>query len=579
MNAVSKFNMCIIWILLSSSTLLPLRIYAQITGRVTDADQKPISLVNIKVQGSGLGTLTNAQGEYAIDAYPGDVLLFSHVAMEPIKFRIKRNTFVINVQMTSNSIELEEVEISKQAYRHKSKEELLREYPHNKRLIKTMWGLEDTDRFSGSFRIVDGEDMVSVGSDFLCSLQSIIPHLRVDRDNPEKYPGGVGVFLRWGRPVFDVDGFVNRVAPTYLQARDIDRIAILERNSAIMRYGPQGANGVIVINTRAQTWMDNMGVGRSEEYKRLLDSAMRVTHLDPYSPQIPPYLEKLQKLKSEKRALAIVEAQQSSHLSDPYYFLELYELFLSRWGNTDKPKQLSYHILKVFSEDASLLRALAYIKQRHGYYLDALDLYTEILKSQSWHAQALRDVANAYAEMGENESAWWYYSQYIKILDQLPEASFDPYGVDQLIATEMMNILDQNDELLPDDDTIYLGINDGDPQTRLVFEWNNPGAEFELQFVTPEGYYDTWSNIPDQDASQESVSVNGYTSHQFFLGKENIGMWQINIDYRGNNSDMPTYLKVTVYRNYGLPGQENEIKIYKLSTDHERLQLFTLEQG
>ena len=80
--------------------------------------------------------------------------------------------------------------------------------------------------------------------------------------------------------------------------------------------------------------------------------------------------------------------------------------------------------------------------------------------------------------------------------------------------------------------------------------------------MTPEGYYDTWSNIPDQDASQNPVADDGYTSHQFFLGKENIGLWQINIDYKGNNSEMPTYIKVSVYRDYGLPSQQTEIKIY-----------------
>jgi hypothetical protein len=180
--------------------------------------------------------------------------------------------------------------------------------------------------------------------------------------------------------------------------------------------------------------------------------------------------------------------------------------------------------------------------------------------------------------MEEYQNSLWYYTQYINILDQLPDASFDPLGQDQLIATEMMNILKLNKEFLFDSDSIVSDSDNSDPQTRLVFEWNNMDADFELQFVTPEGYYDTWSYKPDQGASQNPGLVNGYTSHQFFLGKENVGLWQINIDYRGNNSEVPTYIKVTVCRDYGLPSQQTEIKIYKLYTVHEKVQLFTFLQ-
>jgi len=46
------------------------------------------------------------------------------------------------------------------------------------------------------------------------------------------------------KAIFDVDGFIQETAPTYLSSHDIDRIAILERNAAISRYGPMGVGGV-----------------------------------------------------------------------------------------------------------------------------------------------------------------------------------------------------------------------------------------------------------------------------------------------------------------------------------------------
>lgn len=54
---------------------------------------------------------------------------------------------------------------------------------------------------------------------------------------------------------------------------------------------------------------------------------------------------------------------------------------------------------------------------------------------------------------------------------------------------------------------------DDDMRTRLVFEWNNQEAEFELQFVTPEGFYDTWEHKPGRDALQDPEAVKGYFSN------------------------------------------------------------------
>ena len=156
---------------------------------------------------------------------------------------------------------------------------------------------------------------------------------------------------------------------------------------------------------------------------------------------------------------------------------------------------------------------------------------------------------------------------------------FDAYGDDLLITTEMMNIIERNKEVFSVYNDLLIDSDHSNERTRLVFEWNNQEAEFELQFVSPDEYYDTWGNIPGKDGSQNPEAVRGYSSKQFFIDKEYNGLWQVNIDYKGNRSEMPTYLKVSVYHDYGLPGQHVEIKVYKLSENHEKVQLFMLQQS
>ena len=558
-------------IVLFLSFLVPLQeSHAQITGRVRDANNQPIPQVNIVVQNTNRGTQTNSLGTYTIQANPGEILVFSHIAMQSRELQLEKSPSVLNVQMQPASISLEEVEIeARRRQGYKSQKELLAEYPSNKKLIKTTLGILDQDLSSTYFRIVDGEDLVPVGTDFFFSFEAHIPQLRIVRDDP--YKPGVHVYLRGVEPLFDVDGFVTPAPPTYLSALDIDRIAVLERNAAIARYGPQAAPGVIVVNTKAQTQMDDAGIIRTYDNRSLVKSLIKEAgQPESYQPHTPSFMKELLEAATEAQAQSLFTAQKVQHQNNPYYFLEACDYFLERWGNQKIPKELCQNITESFSEDIAVQKALAYLLQKYGEYERALNVYLEILKLRYDQVQSHRDVANAYAELGDYEKSWMYYTQYIDIMDQLPHASFDAYGEDLLITTEMMNILDRRKESFVDRDRTGTLEDSGDPQTRLVFEWNNPEAKFELQFVTPEGYYDSWSTEPD---------VSGYSSKQFFIGQEDNGEWQVNTDYTGNLFKMPTYLKVSIYRDYGLPSQQIDIKVYKLSEIHEKVQLFTLQQN
>ena len=140
-----------------------------------------------------------------------------------------------------------------------------------------------------------------------------------------------------------------------------------------------------------------------------------------------------------------------------------------------------------------------------------------------------------------------------------------------------MELHDRNPELLlnKEDQEVLL---DENMRTRLVFEWNNPEADFELQFVTPEGYYDTWEHKPGEEALLDPAIAKGYSSKQFFLGRENTGLWQVNLEYKGNGSEQPSYLKVSIYRHFGQSNQQLEIKVYRLLETHGKVQLFTFQQ-
>lgn len=532
----------------------------QVTGSVTDANQKPLPLVNVSIMGSERGTQTDPEGKYNINASRDDILLFSHLGMQSMEVHVKRSSDRINVEMQSDTVVFEEVEI-KAKYQYKTQKDLLAEYLENKRLIKTVYGIINVDNSPYAMRIIEGENLVIIGEDLRASLLDHFPQRR----------------LMVATARFEVDGFLYESVPPGLNSFNIERVAVLGSNAAIAKYGPIGVNGIIIVNTKTQALLDDKGVDRSEENIEFLDSLMRVTHLPIYHPYESPYFEKLKKIRTEKKALAIYETQKKNYLEAPFYFLDVYDYFLSRWGSNANSQALFQDVRNHLPDSVPELKALAYLQQKYGNFESASDLYIQILLMKSWEGQTLRNVANAFVEAGDIKKAWMYYTQYIEIQNQLPDTHFDAYGADMLITTDMMGILDvYNDPFLNNQD-IESTVDD-DMRTRLVFEWNDPEAGFALQIITPEGYYDTWEHHAGNNISQDPEIVKGYCSKQFFLGKENLGLWQVNINGDGNSSELPTYLKVSIYRNFGLASQQLNVKVFNLSEIHDKVQLFTFQQ-
>jgi len=97
---------------------------------------------------------------------------------------------------------------------------------------------------------------------------------------------------------------------------------------------------------------------------------------------------------------------------------------------------------------------------------------------------------------------------------------------------------------------------------RMVFEWNDPSHEFEIQFVNPQKRFFNWEHTNAANAARIKDELrNGYTMEEFeFYGKEVKGKWIINAKYLGSLSDNlkdDLVLKCTLYQRFG---EANQIK-------------------
>jgi hypothetical protein len=73
--------------------------------------------------------------------------------------------------------------------------------------------------------------------------------------------------------------------------------------------------------------------------------------------------------------------------------------------------------------------------------------------------------------------------------------------------------------------------------------------------------------------------TKGYSCEEYLLDGSLEGTWQVNLKYLGNKSLTPTYLKATLYYNYGTTSQRKETKVFKLQLKNVYQELFKVQNS
>ena len=99
----------IIYIMMS--LLIPMMVEAKIvSGRVTDASGEGIISATIVIKGTTVGTVTDVDGNYVIDAPEGAVLVFSYLGMQTQEMPV--TTDIHSVVLKEDNKVLDEVVVT-----------------------------------------------------------------------------------------------------------------------------------------------------------------------------------------------------------------------------------------------------------------------------------------------------------------------------------------------------------------------------------------------------------------------------------------------------------------------------------
>ncbi|GAC1704232.1 MAG: TonB-dependent receptor [Flavisolibacter sp.] len=204
---------------------------AKITGRIIDQlNGKPVQGVSITIKGKSGGAITDANGNFSLNAAPSDIVVFSSAGYITQEQKLG-NESNITVQLSYQVGMLNDVVI-------------------------VGYGQQKKVNLTGSVGVVKGEDLTrrQVDNAFL-ALQGIVPGLTIRQLDGQ--PGSSGAYVRirgegsinaGSSPLVLVDGV--EMDFNQIDMSTVESISVLKDAASASIYGSRAANGVILVTTK-----------------------------------------------------------------------------------------------------------------------------------------------------------------------------------------------------------------------------------------------------------------------------------------------------------------------------------------
>ncbi len=546
----SGIKMCIFLFMLSSTSVFMAQQKSTITGIVKSEDG-PVQGAVLTAKSTFNEVITNIDGTFTMRVTEDDTVLeISSFAMEYKEVSIVRNapmTIVLNydgqlldevlLKGTSNTKE----EFVETAYGRQNKKAL--GYSTGQELTES--DIRDTDvTVFDLLRKMQGVEVFGTPG----FNQSIL--FSRNRSITSQPPGVVidGVLLD--------QSILNTLSPS-----EIFSIKLLKGLSATLRYGQLGSGGIVFIVTK-------LGNGNTITTKEKIKSLQvkgneYVENVAPFSSGkiTPNYITALEKTTTFNQAKALFEKLKKGNNTIPFY-IQSSNYFL-KW-NAEYSFQILATIAKLAPNNVKALKAYALILEQREAYKKVVSIYNRILLLRPDSAQSYRDFALALEAAGNYELAFTLLYQIV--YNTIPNV--DCSGIQELAYNEFRHLLAFHKDKVPfqklPNEFLSLGFK---KDIRIVFEWTQPNVDFEIQFVSPARKFFNWTHtkFESKELIQEEVR-QGYAVKEHIIDDAEKGTWLINMEFLGNEKPKnPTYLKYTVFKDYGLPSQTKTSKVIAMS--------------
>ena len=203
----------------------------QITGTVTGPDGSPVVGATVVVEGTTIGTSTDLQGKYTLEAPANGSLVVSFIGYEDAKLEIAGKT-LLNVSLKEASKAIDDI-------------------------IVVAFGEAKKEAFTGSASVINSDDLAKTQSSNVANalvgkvagMQTASASGRPG-STPSIMVRGIGSMNAGTEPLWVVDGIPYSGDINNINTADIESISVLKDAASNALYGARGANGVIMVTTK-----------------------------------------------------------------------------------------------------------------------------------------------------------------------------------------------------------------------------------------------------------------------------------------------------------------------------------------
>lgn len=540
-----------------------------ISGRVSD-ENGYLSDVVVFSRDNNLQTVTDSLGNFSIEAKIRGILEFRYVGKNTILSRISDATKK-NIYMTNGNMVLDELVLEN----------------NKKEVIDNGFSKQDKKRIGYSIETLSGDEIIPSNTDVKDAVSGKFSGVKIGaNDDLSQFVGrGLGTTIlgnQYGLIV--VDGFVIKqsdssrdngfIADTgFINPENIESVTYLKGLAATNIYGSDGSNGVLLIKTKTGS-----SSYKKKKKRQLGNTPTYIDDTEINEIIDKPYIKEISQTKTIEEAYSVYISQRELYGKEISFFFDMASYF-KNWNNSYLMKRILSTVLEINKTlDLELLRILAFKYNEFGMFDEAIKIYKKIISIQPNESQVYRNLALSYQLNKQFVKAQQVYD---KILNNKYDDVDSFSGLKQTINTEYKNLVALHNSSLVTANIPDFYKKNAEYDTRIVFEWSHFNAEFDLQIVNPQRRYFTWSHTKKEESSRFIKEASqGYGLEEFFITKKDKGEWLFNITYYGKNTgnnSLPTYLKITVYNNYGKPNQTKTESVKELNDLNKKETILNLK--
>ena len=536
----------------------------------------PIQGATVRIKNSLIEAQSDFDGYFNINAKEGDLLIVNYLGMIEKQTTVENFNDLYILLKTETQI-LDEVVLSSTNKNGENE-------------VDTGYGKKNVDAVGYSNSTITKKDISPGANNLVDVIRGQFAGVRVEGFSTPRVTirGGTGSLNEPAYAIYDIDGLIFEEFPTFINPQQIESVSVLKSYAATNRYGSVGRGGVFVIK------MNNLYKGSSQN----LDSALIKgnDYMEELSmiglEENSKYLDELEQSFSFENAKDIYESQTSilEFKSVPYYF-DCFDYF-KRWDDDFAFSILTSAVISAKSNPKAL-KALAYKMETIDRDLEAELVYEHLFKIRPSHEQSYRDLALIYSKNKKYVLAADIYKKIL--LNSIKDV--EVLGLQKTIANEAYHLYSTNrasfdfknfpikilKSLLPDLDINKTNVKnmpfvkskDFGYDYRVVFDWSDSNIEFNVQFVSPSKKFFNWSHTKFENKDQLIDEIKfGYNTEEFIIDDSQKGEWLINIDnFSMESSINPTFLKYTVYKNYGRDNEIQKTKVINLNKLNQKITL------